>query len=166
MGGKVHRLSFFILIFSFGFSQPCGRFLDAVAFPLELEQMAPMKEAVEDCRGSGIVPEQFSPVFDGAIGCQQSTFLCRVPVEYNIEQIVGSLLRPGPFSQEQVIDDQEICFGEDFVDLFASFKLRGLEEIFEEGVGLAVDDLVSGDDCGVGDSLCDVAFAGSRRSDK
>ncbi len=49
---------FSTFIFSFVFRLSCRHFLEAVAFPFELEQMAPMEEAIEDSRASCREPQE------------------------------------------------------------------------------------------------------------
>ena len=117
-----------------------------------------MKEAVQDRRRGGVVAEEFSPILQQAIGGDQRTFSGGVAVENDVQQIVRGLLRH-LLAQKQVIDDQEIGFGEELVDLFSAFELGGLEEVLEEGMGFTVDDLVAGFDGGVGDGFGDMAFA-------
>ena len=117
-----------------------------------------MKEAVQDRRRGGVVAEEFSPILQQAIGGDQRTFSGGVAVEDDVQQIVRGLLRH-LLAEKQVIDDQEIGFGEELVDLFSPFELSGLEEVLEEGVGFTVDDLVAGFDGGVGDGFGDVAFS-------
>ena len=107
-----------------------------------------MKEAIEDSRWCCIVSEELPPVFDGAIWRKERTFSWGIPIQDNFQQIVGCLLWDF-LSQEQIIDDQEVGFGEEFVELFPSLKLSGFEEVLEEAVSFPVNDFIAWKDGGV-----------------
>lgn len=47
--------------------QPDGCLLEAVAFPLKLEQMAAVKQTIQDRRRCRIVAQQFSPILQRSI---------------------------------------------------------------------------------------------------
>ena len=88
-----------------------------------------------------------------------------IAIQNNIEQIVGGLI--GHFlSQEQVVDDQQIGFGEELGHLFSPFELGSFEEVFEKGVGFPIHDFIAGLDGGMRHRFGDMAFSGSGRSDQ
>ena len=151
--------------FSFVLGQTDGCFLEAVAFASKLEELATVKEAIEDSRRGGVIAKEFSPIFQESIGGDHGTSFAGVAIQDDIEQIIGGLLGY-LFSQKQVIDDQQVGFGEELVDLFSSLELSCLEEVFEEGMGFTVDDLIASFDSGVSHGFGDVAFSGPRRTDQ
>lgn len=53
--------------FSFVFRQPDGCLLKAVAFAFELEQVAPVKETIQDGRRGGVVAQELSPIFQRTV---------------------------------------------------------------------------------------------------
>ena len=109
-----------------------------------------MEETVQDSRRGGIVSQQFSPVLQDAIRSDDGAFSGGIPVQDDIQQVVCCLFRD-LLAQEQVIDNQQIGFGEESGYLFSPFELIGLEEILKEGVSFPVDDLIAGLD----GAMCD-----------
>ena len=74
MGSEIHAYSFFIPEISFSsrrlsfvFRQADGCLLEAVALTFELEQMAPVQEAVQNSGRGGVVAEELSPIVEGTI---------------------------------------------------------------------------------------------------
>ena len=101
-----------------------------------------MQESVKDSRRGGIISKEPAPIFEGPIRRNERTFSGGVPIQCNIEEIIRGLFLEF-FAQEQVIDDQQIGFGEELVDLFSAFKLSGFEEVLEKAVGFPVDDFIA-----------------------
>jgi hypothetical protein len=151
--------------FEFISSQVDSSLFKAVAFAFEPEEMPPVKKAIQDSRGGGIVPEEFPPVLQDAIRSDDGAFSGGIPIQDDIQQVVGCLFRD-LLAQEQVIDNQQIGFGEEPGHLFSPFELIGLEEILEKGMGFPVDDLIACLDGGMRDGFGDMALSGSRRSDQ
>ena len=119
-----------------------------------------MKETVQDSRRGGIVSEEFPPVLQDSIRSDDRALSGGVPVQDDIQQVVCCLFRD-LLAQEQVIDNQQIGFGEEPGHLFSPFELIGLEEILEKGVGFPVDDLVAGLDGRMSNCFGNMAFSGS-----
>lgn len=124
-----------------------------------------MKETVEDSGRGGIVLEQLAPIFDGAIGRYEGAFSGSIAIKDDIEEIVGCLFRDF-LTQEQIIDNQQVGFRQDFGEFFPPLELSGLEEVLKKGVGFPVDDFITVEDGGVSDGFGDVAFARSGGSNQ
>ena len=77
-----------------------------------------------------------------------------------------AMARDRAFTNPEVIDDEQGDAGQLGQVGLAGVDERGLGELFEEGVGLAVEDAVARLDGGAADGLSDVTFSRTGRADQ
>jgi len=119
--------------------------------------VAPVKEAIQNRRRGGIVTEKPPPIVKRSIWTNRRAFSGGVTVQNNIQQIVSALFRY-LLAQKQVVNDQEIRFGEESVYFFSPFELVGLEEVLKKIMGFPVDDFITGFNGGLRYGFNDMAF--------
>ena len=117
----------------------------AIPVPLNFEQMASVQETVLNGRRSGVVAEEFSQSSSGrldVIGCFFDL--------YRFVIISSRPYCPQPASVRSCAgtsrqDQQVFTFSEKSLSPFSSaFELIGFEEVFEKGMGFAINDAIAG----------------------
>jgi hypothetical protein len=111
---------------------------------------------------AALSPRSFPQSSRGAIGGQQAALSGGVSIQDDFDQIISRLFGD-VLAQEQIVDDQQVGFGEELGHLFPALELIGFEQVFEKDMGFPIDDLVAGLNGGMRHRLGDMALAGPGR---
>ena len=151
--GDAKRVSFFGSRSGIGFGAPAAR----TAF----EQMAMMQQAVEQGADGRGVAQQLAPVLDGAVGSDQagSAFIA---THDDLQQILGR--GEWELAHAQVIEDEQGHGGEEFHALLACLIESGVGQLFQQTMGLAIQDAIALLDRGLADGLSEMRFSAAGRT--
>ena len=122
-----------------------------------------MEQPIEQ-RGDGRgVAEQLAPVVDGAVRCEQRR-RALVAAHDQLEEVLGGGVRQ--LAHAEVVDDQQRHGGEVGEIVLAGAVERGVGDLLEQGVGLAIEDAMALLDGGASDGLREMALAGAGRAEE
>ena len=119
-----------------------------------------MQQAVQHGGNGGAVAKQFAPVVYGPVGGQQGTRTF-VAAHDDLQQFLGGGQRQ--LAHSQVVDDQKRHSGQQVHKLLALAIERGIGQLFQQGVGFAIQHPVALLDNGLSDGLRTVTFPAARR---
>ena len=122
-----------------------------------------MEQPIEQRGDGGGVAEQLAPVVDGSVRRQQRRGAL-VAAHDELQQILGGGVRQLPHAE--VVDDQQRHGGEIGEVVLAGAVERGVGDLLEQRVRLAVEDAIALLDRGAADGLGEVALAGAWRAEK
>ena len=122
-----------------------------------------MEEAVEHGCNRRHIAQQFSPVFDGAIGSQQRTGPL-VAAHDDLQQVLGGGQRQ--LAHTKIINDQQRHGGQRLHEFFACPIHDGLGQVVQQDVGFAVEHAVTLLDRGLTDGLSQMTLATSTWAEK
>src|SRR3977135_3259113 len=130
--------------------------MEAIGLAAEFDEMAVMHEPIEE-RGDGrSIAEHLRPVFQRSVrGNHRRGTL--VATHNDLQEIFGGVHRQ--FTHSDIIDDEELYLrrGRDYVGAFSDRV--GKQQLREESVRFAIEEVESGVNRRHPDGLCDMALA-------
>ena len=122
-----------------------------------------MQHAIEHGADRGDIAQQLSPVFDGAVRCQQRTGAL-VAAHDDLQQILGRGQRQ--LAHAEVVDDEQRHGGQRLHELLARAVGNCLGQVIQQHVRFAVQHAIALLDGGLADGLGQVALARAAGTEK
>jgi hypothetical protein len=140
-----------------------GKFVCAPASRTALQYVCVVEQPVEEGRHRRRVAEQLAPVLDGAVRRDEGGDAL-VAAHDELEEVFGRGSRE--LAHTEVVDDEQRHGGELGHDLLAALVERGIGELVEKRMRLAVAHSMALLDGREGERLCEVTLAGAGRSEE
>lgn len=122
-----------------------------------------MQQAIEQGGDGGGVAEQLAPVIDGSVGRQQRRGPFVAPHD-DLEQVLGGRVRE--LSHPEVVDDEQRDGRQVGEEGLAGAVQGGVGQVFEQGVGLAIQHAMPLQNRRAAQRLREVALAGAGRPEQ
>src|ERR1700744_2126920 len=125
--------------------------------------MAVMEEPIEDGADSSDITEQFAPVLNRAVGCEQCAEAF-VAAHDDLQQILGGGMRK--LAHTEIVNDKQWDSGYRFHIFLASAFGNSVGQLVEQHMGFTIQYTVALEDDRLGYGLRQVALAGSAGTEK